>query len=97
MRNKITALVLSILFIIPCALRAEEVEIQLMEVIEIGNIPGDDPLDDPIQYPGVPTRPYGHKLLSGTGPYANISGLNNGTYTLVAESATSSCQTKFVK
>ena len=76
MRNKITALVLSILFIIPCALRAEEVEIQLMEVIEIGNIPGDDPLDDPIQYPGVPTRPNDfHATINGNA--FSLNRLNN--------------------
>ena len=40
---------------------------------------------------------YGHKLLSGSGPCANISSLSKGTYTFVAESTTSSCQTKFIK
>ena len=66
MRNKITALVLSILFIIPCVLRAEEIEIQLMEVIGMGTLPGDDPLDDPIQNPSVPTRPGSfHATING--------------------------------
>ena len=57
MKNKITALVLTILFVFPCVLRAVEVEVQLFEVIPMGTIPGDDPLDDPIQYPGEPPRP----------------------------------------
>ena len=58
MRKKIIALVLGALLTIPCALRAEEVEIQLMEVIEIGFIPGGDgPLDNPEQSPDIPTRP----------------------------------------
>ena len=41
----------------PCMLRAEEVEIILMEVIEMGTLPGDDPLDNPEQTPPNPTRP----------------------------------------
>jgi len=49
MKTKILALVLGTLLTIPCVLRADEVEIQLMEVIEMGTIPGDDPLDDPEQ------------------------------------------------
>lgn len=57
MRTKITALVLSILFALPCALRAEEMEIPLMEVVSMQVLPGDNPLDGPDQSPGVPTRP----------------------------------------
>ena len=76
MRNKITALVLSILFIIPCALRAEEVEIQLMEVIEMGVIPGDDPLDDPIQNPSVPTRPTSFRATINGNAFS-LNRLNN--------------------
>ncbi len=34
MKTKILALVLGALFTIPCVLHAEEVEIQLMEVVE---------------------------------------------------------------
>ena len=41
----------------PCVLHAEEVEIQLMEVIQMSPLPGDDPLDDPEQFPGGPPRP----------------------------------------
>ena len=57
MKTKIIALVLGALITIPCVLRAEEVEIQLMEVVGMGTIQGDDPLDDPIQSPGDPPRP----------------------------------------
>ena len=57
MKTKFIVLALSILFAMPCVLHAEEVEIQLMEIIGMGVIPGDDPLDDPIQSPPVPTRP----------------------------------------
>ena len=57
MKVKIITLVLGILFVVPCVLRAEEVEIQLVEVIGMGVIPGENPLDDPDQYPDTPTRP----------------------------------------
>lgn len=57
MKTKLTALMLSVLLLMPCVLRAEEIEITLMEVISIGTLPGDDPLDDPDQNPDVPTRP----------------------------------------
>ena len=57
MKTKLFALALSSLFLMPCVLRAEEVEIQLTEVIGMNVLPGDSPMDDPIQYPGVPTRP----------------------------------------
>ena len=45
------------LLAMPCVLRAEEIEIQLMEVIQMGTLPGDNPLDDPEQSPGAPPRP----------------------------------------
>lgn len=57
MRKNIFALVLGALLTIPCVLRADEVEIQLMEVIEMNPLPGDDPLDNPEQEGHVPTRP----------------------------------------
>ncbi|MBR4563330.1 MAG: hypothetical protein IKO26_02635 [Paludibacteraceae bacterium] len=37
---------------------AEGVEIQLTEVIDMGTIPGDNPLDDPGHMGSTPTRPY---------------------------------------
>ena len=57
MKRTFIALVLGALLTIPCALRAEEVEIQLMEVIQMTPLPGVDPLDDPILYPDDPPRP----------------------------------------
>lgn len=57
MKNKILILALSLLFAMPCVLHAEEIEIQLMEVIQMSPLPGDDPLDDPEQFPGEPPRP----------------------------------------
>ena len=57
MKSKILTLALGILFLMPCVLHAEEIEIQLTEIISMGTLPGDNPLDDPIQSPPVPTRP----------------------------------------
>ena len=48
---------LSALLAMPCILRAEEVEIQLVEVIQMTPLPGYDPLDDPLQSPNDPPRP----------------------------------------
>jgi len=48
---------LSALLAMPCILRAEEVEIQLVEVVQMTPLPGDDPLDDPEQSNPTPTRP----------------------------------------
>ena len=44
--QKILSLALVTFLTLPCALRAEEVVIQLMEVIQMGTLPGDGPLDD---------------------------------------------------
>ena len=57
MRTKLIALALSALLAMPFALRAEEMEIPLMEVITMQPLPGDGPLDSPEQSPKVPTRP----------------------------------------
>ena len=57
MKRTFIALVLGALLTVPCVLHAEEVEIQLMEVIQMTPLPGDDPLDDPDQYPSDPPRP----------------------------------------
>ena len=76
MKHKITALVLSILFIIPCALRAEEVEIQLMEVVEMGPISGDDPLDGGDHMGTVPPRPTSFRAT-----------INGNAFSLVKRSA----------
>ena len=57
MKTRIFALALAVFFLMPSVLRADEVVIQLMEVITMSPLPGDDPLDGPIQNPDVPTRP----------------------------------------
>ena len=57
MRKTFLALVLGALLTVPCALRAEEVEIQLMEVIQMTPLPGVDPLDGAEQSGTNPTRP----------------------------------------
>ena len=67
MKTKFTAFLLSILLTVPCVLRAEEVEIQLMEVIGLSPLPGDNPLDDPEQTPNNPPRPAGFRAtINGT-------------------------------
>ena len=57
MKSKFIALALGVLFAMPFVLRAEEVEIPLMEVITMQPLPGDDPLDDPEHMGSTPTRP----------------------------------------
>ena len=57
MRKFLLTSALMLLILLPCALRAEEMEIPLMEMVEMGVLPGDNPLDDADQSPGVPTRP----------------------------------------
>lgn len=57
MKRTFIALVLGALLTIPCALRAEEVEIQLMEVIQMNPLPGVDPLDGNDHMGDTPTRP----------------------------------------
>ena len=57
MKKQFIALVLGALLTMPCTLCAEEVVIQLMEVIGMGTLPGDNPLDNPEQSPSVPPCP----------------------------------------
>lgn len=57
MKTKLFALVLGVLLTIPCALRAEEVEIVLTEVITMSPLPGDNPLDNPEHTPNNPPCP----------------------------------------
>ena len=45
------------LLALACVLHAEEIEIQLEEVIQMTPLPGDNPLDDPEQSEPTPTRP----------------------------------------
>ena len=57
MKKIFIALVLGTLLMMPCALCAEEVEIQLTEVIGLNVLPGDSPLDNPEMEGTDPTRP----------------------------------------
>ncbi len=58
MKKSFLILVLGAFLAMPCVLRAEEVEIQLMEVIQMGSLlPGDDPLDGSSNVGSNPTRP----------------------------------------
>ena len=57
MRKILLTSALMLLILLPCALRAEEMEIPLMEVVEMGVLPGDNPLDDANHMGHVPTRP----------------------------------------
>lgn len=63
MKRTFIALVLGALLTIPCVLRAEEVEIQLMEVVGMSVLPGDSPLDGPAQDPTIPPRPNDFRAL----------------------------------
>ena len=66
MKTKIFTLVLAVFFLMPCTLRAEEVVIQLMEVVSMSQLPGEDPLDGPDDYPDVPPRPTSfHATIDG--------------------------------
>lgn len=57
MKTKIFTLALVALFALPCMLLADEVVIPLMEVIGMGTIPSDTPLDSPSQSGKVPPSP----------------------------------------
>ena len=57
MKSKFLSIMLCALLTLPCMLSAEEIEIQLTEVISMQPLPGDAPLDDPDQSPGEPPRP----------------------------------------
>lgn len=64
--RKILSLALVTLLTLPFVLRAEEIEIQLMEVIQMGAIPGDGPLDNSGKEGDTPTRPTSfHATIDG--------------------------------
>ena len=63
MKTKFFALILSVMLMMPFMLYAQEVEIQLMEVIQMNPIPGDNPLDDPEQTQSDPPRPRDFRAL----------------------------------
>ena len=67
MKQTILILALTALIAMPCVLHAEEVEIQLMEVIGLSPLPGDDPLDDPDSEGNTHPRPAGFRAtINGT-------------------------------
>lgn len=73
MKKIILYFALSVLLAMPNVLLAEEVEIQLFEVVGMGFLPGDNPLDDSHQSPNVPTRPTNfHATING-----NILSISN--------------------
>lgn len=57
MKKRILLLALGFLLTMPCVLHAEEIEIQLMAVIQMGVLPGDEPLDGPGQIGIDPVDP----------------------------------------
>ena len=57
MRKSFLFVALSALLAMPCILRAQEVEIQLVEVIQMTPLPGEDPLDGNDHMIPTPTRP----------------------------------------
>ena len=57
MKAKLLSLALCVLFAMPCVLHAEEVEIQLVEIIQMEPLPGDDPFDGGDHMGTNPTRP----------------------------------------
>lgn len=57
MKTKFFALALAVFLAMPCVLHAEEIEIQLTEVIGLSPLPGDGPLDDGEHMGSTPTRP----------------------------------------
>ena len=76
MRSKFIALALGVLLAMPFALRAEEVEIPLMEVTTMQPLPGDDPLDSPTQSGEDPTRPNSFRATID-GNYLSITKRND--------------------
>jgi len=92
MKKTFIALVLGALLTIPCVLRAEEVEIQLFEVVQMIPLPGDDPLDDPVQNPSVPTRPNDFRAtINGNGFTINkLNGAIQSAQATVVNAATGS-------
>ena len=67
MRKFLLTSALMLLILLPCALRAEEMEIPLTEVVEMGIIPGDNPLDGNDHMGDVPPRPNNFRAtINGT-------------------------------
>ena len=67
MRKFLLTSALMLLILLPCALRAEEMEIPLTEVVEMGILPGDNPLDGNDHMGDVPPRPNNFRAtINGT-------------------------------
>ena len=99
MKNNFFALALGVLLSMPCMLLAEEVEIQLFEVIGMSVMPGDNPLDDPGPTDNTPPRPTdfrasinGNTLaiqkLESTIPSAQATVVNASTGNIVVNAST---------
>ena len=76
MKKQILALALGLIFTMPFALRAEEVEIPLSEVVSMTPLPGDNPLDDSNQTPKIPPTPTDFRA-SRNGNSLSIQKLNS--------------------
>ena len=57
MKKSLLALAVGALLAMPCVFHAEEIEIQLVEVIQMTPLPGADPLDGNDHMIPTPTRP----------------------------------------
>ena len=90
MKKTFIALVLGALLTIPCVLRAEEVEIQLFEVVQMTPLPGDDPLDGGDHMGTVPTRPTDFRAtINGNGFTINkLNGAIQSAQATVVNAAT---------
>ncbi len=76
MKKSILALALGVLLTMPYALHAEEVEIQLFEVVSMTPLPGDNPLDGPSQSGDNPTDPTQFRATIN-GNYLSVENLSN--------------------
>lgn len=67
MRKSLFILALGVLLAMPYVVRAEEVEIQLMEVIQMSPLPGDEPFDGNDHMEPNPPRPTSFRAtINGT-------------------------------
>lgn len=76
MKNLFFILALGALFVTPSILRAEEIEIQLFEVVSMTPLPGDNPLDDPGHMGHTPTDPTQFRATIN-GNYLSVENLSN--------------------
>ena len=76
MKKSILALALGVLLTMPYALHAEEVEIQLFEVVSMTPLPGYNPLDGPSQSGDNPTDHTQFRAIIN-GNYLSVTKLTN--------------------